>query len=157
MYVLVHVGPGCAANALGTIRESSSSWGSTTNLQSAFSGADTEADTQQMTKAGSHVTAPDKGLQPADTVAVQRLTLLPAPDVQSQSPSRSDSGLRPQASEFASSVQLELNLEAPDSSPASSVRSEAVSEAGIVAEPRLMTHVTGTKCMQAPKLQSMLG
>ena len=132
VYVLVHVGPGCAANALGTIRESSSSWGSTTNLQSAFSGADTEADTQQMTKAGSHVTAPESGQQPA------------APDVQSQSPSGSDSGLRPQASELASSVQSELNLEAPDSSPASSVRSEAVSEAGIVAEPRLMTHVTGT-------------
>ncbi len=130
------MGSGFAATALGTIRESSSSWGSVTQLQTAA----TEADSALATSAdGDHVPAPEDVMQSADTEPAHLHRQTSQTDAALHSPS--DTG-----SETARSVQLSSDLKNPDSSPASSVMSDMVSEAESSAGLGAI-HVTGTACM----------
>ncbi len=72
----------------------------------------------------------------ADAGPSQHDSLLPAKEMSLQSPSDTHS-------ELAESVELELDLERRDSSSASSVRSESVTDAEINTEPILAAHSTG--------------
>ncbi len=87
-----------------------------------------------MTTDGPHVTA--RMLQLADAGHSQHDSCLPAKEMSLQSPSDTHS-------ELAESVELELDLERHDSSSASSVRSDSVSDAEINTEPTLAAHSTG--------------
>ena len=87
-----------------------------------------------MTTDGPHVTA--HMLPSADTGPSLHDSLSPAKEMSLQSPSGTHS-------ELAESVELNLDLERQDSSSASSVRSESVSDAEINTEPTLAAHSTG--------------
>ncbi|DBA98665.1 TPA: hypothetical protein ACH3X1_014446 [Trebouxia sp. C0004] len=128
-------GSGFAATALGTIRESGCSWESTTHPQPTTSEAVPEADSAMMSTVGHRVTAHMP--QSADAGPSQHNSRLPAQEVSLQSPSDSHS-------ELAESVELELDLERPDSSSASSIRSESVPDAeNSTDEPALAADSTG--------------
>ncbi|DBA68558.1 TPA: hypothetical protein ACH3X2_013589 [Trebouxia sp. C0005] len=127
-------GSGFGTIALGTIQESSCSWESAPHTQPATSEAAPEAELAMMTTDGPHVTA--HMLPSADTGPSLHDSLSPAKEMSLQSPSGTHS-------ELAESVELNLDLERQDSSSASSVRSESVSDAEINTEPTLAAHSTG--------------
>lgn len=132
---MLNAGSGNAVTALETIRESSSSWGSTTNLQSVFHEANQDPPgSTPMTDPMPHMTP--HVLQPAGADPSHHESHMAAADATLQSPSDSHS-------ELAESVQLEPHCEGHDSTPASSVRSEVVSDGGSGVEPTLAASPSG--------------
>ncbi len=176
MHVCI-TGCGFAATTLGTIRESSGSWGSTPNLPSALTEAAQEATQAAPQEAASGLTpkGTNQATLPADSTVnavagQQRLYVSEADDVAAgthrsqmhqaesfdgQQPGRmpgSDDALQSpsdKAQDPAESVELDSGLDGMSLSPASSVISEVASEADSLAELGPASHLTGMQSTHA--------